>query len=737
MPVTRSQSRMDSGRPAFPAKRKDGWNITMKGDLGTGEAASDSSIDDCEGEAHDVYLEARSKPVTKRRRLDKPETKTDGSMTAPQEREITWQAQSGLQNLLSVPLDVLFETYSLLTPADLLNLARTSKKLRTVLMSRTFVLVWRAARTQVHGLAAPSPPDDMSEPAWAQLLYGGAVCSECGKSSSLKIEFALRRRLCATCMRRCLVCSSSWKVQCRGFDPSVMKFLPYTTTGEWAFGNPPDGKFYMKQDVIAMTAKLAGLAQDKAAFRKFCIKRILFVDDVMQESAVYEKWLVDAAQSRMTMRYEDIVRRLLDAGHEEVDILNSPIMAQPGAYSEQKLTDQAWKFIQEKMKEVVMETRAWRRKSIVSHRNFLAGNHYLAFRELILPAQWAYLPVVSQAETLSCFKKLIDQEEEPSPADWTSAVQKLPQSLSDWMESNKQRYCAMMPAIHSTTSLANPTMEIALLSDPCIDIIRREKMASFAGPLELAQSVFTAANVNRRRAFFGPDICQTWQKPDTLVFSARGAIAALAIVEALRLDAYSTTATTLDQLQARFVCMTCCKEEKYVGYQSAYSWRLYVEHYMQSESDHPVPEWHILNPEQTYDVIRREDNPKHYPHRSWCCNHCTQYHPGGSGGSGPSPDRNRAGIIDHLRTVHDIADPVDDVDLFYLSTIVGRRCLAEPVIVNQDFAALLTDKRLHCGHCRTGGEGQRTRLFTMSSLKSHIKDKHKIVRILEPGQDFY
>jgi hypothetical protein len=64
---------------------------------------------------------------------------------------------------------------------DLVNLARTSKALREVLMSRKSIWVWLIARRNAGATKVPEPPDDMSEPAWALLLFGPAVCSVCSQ----------------------------------------------------------------------------------------------------------------------------------------------------------------------------------------------------------------------------------------------------------------------------------------------------------------------------------------------------------------------------------------------------------------------------------------------------------------------------------------------------------------------------------------------------------------------------
>ena len=57
----------------------------------------------------------------------------------------------------------------LLEPRDLLNLARTSKPFRGLLMSRNSVSMWKASRSNVEGL--PDCPAHLSEPAYANLAF--------------------------------------------------------------------------------------------------------------------------------------------------------------------------------------------------------------------------------------------------------------------------------------------------------------------------------------------------------------------------------------------------------------------------------------------------------------------------------------------------------------------------------------------------------------------------------------
>jgi hypothetical protein len=100
---------------------------------------------------------------------------------------------------------------------DLVNLARTSKALRQVLMSRKSMWVWIAARRNTPAIMAPDPPEDMSEPAWALLLFGPPVCSVRSQSFAHTFDFklifghsnALRKTSIGSTLRFAVACAPS------------------------------------------------------------------------------------------------------------------------------------------------------------------------------------------------------------------------------------------------------------------------------------------------------------------------------------------------------------------------------------------------------------------------------------------------------------------------------------------------------------------------------------------------
>jgi hypothetical protein len=61
-----------------------------------------------------------------------------------------------------------------LPPSGLLSLSRVSKAFRQLLMSRSSLFLWKTSYSLIPDV--PTCPEDMSEPAWAHLLFGGAYC---------------------------------------------------------------------------------------------------------------------------------------------------------------------------------------------------------------------------------------------------------------------------------------------------------------------------------------------------------------------------------------------------------------------------------------------------------------------------------------------------------------------------------------------------------------------------------
>jgi hypothetical protein len=68
---------------------------------------------------------------------------------------------------------VIFQIFGHLHPSDLLALIRVNKAFRAMLLSRGSSFLWNRC---LRFCDIPTTPADMSPPAWAHLLFGGAYC---------------------------------------------------------------------------------------------------------------------------------------------------------------------------------------------------------------------------------------------------------------------------------------------------------------------------------------------------------------------------------------------------------------------------------------------------------------------------------------------------------------------------------------------------------------------------------
>ena len=170
-----------------------------------------------------------------------------------------------------------------------------------------------------------------------------------------------------------------------------------------------------------------------------------------------------------------------------------------------------------------------------------------------LPVQRLYLPAVSQACELSCFRELLNPDRFVLPAEWVQATGQLRESLSEWMSLHRDKYNDLLPLDPYGGQVK--TMEVKLLSDPSIEAWRRVETQDFAGRLELATSVFRHPDTNT--IHIGRDACHAWKMKGELEFLERGAEAVHSLLQQLHLDPETTTPSMLDQLDRRFVCACC------------------------------------------------------------------------------------------------------------------------------------------------------------------------------------
>ncbi|KAG8898154.1 hypothetical protein FRC01_011004, partial [Tulasnella sp. 417] len=186
-----------------------------------------------------------------------------------------------------LPIEVVYNILAFLHPQDLLRLARTNQMLRSHLMSKTSISIWKEARENLDP-PVPKCPPDQSEPQWARLLFT-RECSNCDKNNIPNVDWVHRLRLCNDCSRAGIVLIIGTKVQKTFPDvedvPSLLSLLPWSMMGSSRRG----GRYYRISDVEKFSAQLANI-KDRNEIEEFNIRRINQVREIVDSSLTFGAW---------------------------------------------------------------------------------------------------------------------------------------------------------------------------------------------------------------------------------------------------------------------------------------------------------------------------------------------------------------------------------------------------------------------------------------------------------------
>ncbi|KAG8707676.1 hypothetical protein FRC08_000362 [Ceratobasidium sp. 394] len=152
-------------------------------DLGEVQDESGRSVADDSSSENESQVPARKR------------TRTSLTSTKTRKRYVRGK-QGGLKGLMEMPIEIFTEIAYLLTPGDLIALARSSKFFRGVLLQRSAIHMWRRAQQNMPRL--PSCPFHMCEPQYAALVFSKS-CTLCGASATAKLDPNLHVRLCPSC----------------------------------------------------------------------------------------------------------------------------------------------------------------------------------------------------------------------------------------------------------------------------------------------------------------------------------------------------------------------------------------------------------------------------------------------------------------------------------------------------------------------------------------------------------
>ncbi|KDQ07101.1 hypothetical protein BOTBODRAFT_149356 [Botryobasidium botryosum FD-172 SS1] len=287
-----------------------------------------------------------------------------------------------LAGLIEMPLDIFIEVSTHLLPLDLLHLARTSRNIRKLLMSRLSTFAWRRARENVPHL--PECPEDLSEPEYASLLYE-RNCHVCGTPRIQRVIFAFRARLCESCYEENVSMGYALERHFDEYNPFVLELIPRAY--------PYDFVREMMED-----PEMAGFYADSA------LRCNYYVPDVEWWGNRYH----EVQQKQRGERDADTKKRV-EAWVEERKAHKASVMAHADALEN-------WKKLTQKDKETADKNTASARVKAIMEKLYAEG--------------WTDADVPECCET---WHKLVYQSKPLTPRIWKTLYPK----LVPWLEETK------------------------------------------------------------------------------------------------------------------------------------------------------------------------------------------------------------------------------------------------------------------------------------------------------------
>ncbi|KDQ50795.1 hypothetical protein JAAARDRAFT_199635 [Jaapia argillacea MUCL 33604] len=582
-----------------------------------------------------------------------------------------------LSILPTMPLDVLFEVFGHLTPQDLLALSSTSRLLRTTLLSKGAMSVWKTSLSKMPS-NPPECPKDTTGPRWAQLLYGPNSCHNYPE-----------------------------------FDPLITELIPYTDRSGWGGSRrrvyPPShklhnkhtSKFFLESDIFSMAQTLGSFTKDvhmrkagsKGRLEEFKKMRKEFVASMVEYAKVCEKWGVDDSwkvvmerQQESYARRNEILARFVALGHDKVDVDQLSWYDTGGTHKE--LSQRGWALMCPRLERTLNDRKAMRirahRAGILALRTNVVRSLYSNYQTSQIPhREWAYLPGSEEVMEWKEFKEIIESDSEVNVSNesFDNVMERMSELIVEWRERRERELVEMLPDAESERTQANSQD-----GGPSTDQIPQVD----GSRLELATSIFYCTRLYCPSNSPSPyplmtipqilsHCCQPIfygkQTPEPVVFWNRGSEVAKGLVEAVGGDARRMTARDVDQKDGRFICVHCrpfeslhFKEDEEEDAEDiglgggqlvrveTFGWRDCMSHFFARHRELPLnkhaPDFALLTPVLTEKLKISEASkaaPLH-PAR-WICTLCL----------GPTRMWGSAYVIEnHISIQHGVQNPVED-----------------------------------------------------------------------------
>ncbi|KZT27389.1 hypothetical protein NEOLEDRAFT_137924 [Neolentinus lepideus HHB14362 ss-1] len=486
---------------------------------------------------------------------------------------------------------------------DILQLSRTNKSLRSMLMRRGSAFIWRAALATAVAKGLPPCVSDLNEPQYIRLMFEWS-CTFCGGPTFHWGQWALRVRCCEACARDRLV--DHWnasRMLPQGFKQkqlvlgsSIMTNFEVKERREQCYEDDDEeedreeevrsyGTWYLKSDVIAVAEKFEEALTEETKFHGFLRDRTFHVAVVNRHAERMRKWQLENSFAReedaiLDWRKKAIIHNLKELGYSSsLERWSEEEMIQfskhPAVKDPQSLTMEEWTSIKDTIIEYVKGIKnchlkyEWKNETLAGRLTTLGKvlKEYCLAQEDADPVP----PVID-----FCYMKAIleiveaPQDVKVTKESFSGVIPLLPAMAESWHKDVLNKLFKVLPA-----TLANQdqsSLDILFLATTQFSCAWDNAKAPLTSDRLFIHHCLTkwekdGVSPDRARLLPGASpeiICSRlqavpWgmQHYSQLAFHPEASEYARYIVEACEKDLKTTTALEMDNLDARLECTKC------------------------------------------------------------------------------------------------------------------------------------------------------------------------------------
>ncbi|OJA09757.1 hypothetical protein AZE42_01477 [Rhizopogon vesiculosus] len=558
----------------------------------------------------DSDTQAGLAPNRVRRAIKRPRSSADDAKPSKKLRR-----RGRLDLMPTMNLDILFHILSFLSPMDLLNLSRTTKDFRNLLLHSSSARAWKDARLQVEGL--PDCPLDMSEPQYANLAFY-PHCHDCDRVVRT-VSWALRARYCPKCLTANTV-DQFGRGRFEDTDLYFLRFLPWVRE-QGRYHRP----LYLTKALDELLVEHSKTPEDERT--ALLDKKKKHAGDVMRHAEQCQYWSKSIATSRKyelndirRNRKDAIIARLTEAGYKpELDYGAIFWLQQQekALFRAKILTTKEWDRIRpglitrlDPVRACLLEEKVYgpRRKILIAE--------YAKYLQQPPPPGAAFdlMPNVADIADFDPFRDIIMSPELTTitASSFIPAFQQLPGFVPSWRAKIDGEFLDLIGflANHGDSGKESGS-DILQLATAVFDIYNHDLLMypevllrpGFSSSGSCGHSRHDRFDVCRLRTQqFG---CQTWSATRNKSFYPISVFeGAVAVVRAAGFDPKNTRREDMDRLDVRFACGVCSSPARKV----VATWEFAIRHSWHLHRGLPGEiEWTLIEGDELANVKRYEE----------------------------------------------------------------------------------------------------------------------------------